>query len=209
MMRKIHRAALAARLKPLLAGLAPAFQPVSPELAKALGAERRFAFYAEYPAGKAFLLYYPAATATDNYFTVELAWLAAQAPSAPLPQSATLSPWRDFTRDQMASRPAWRLRLDDLRDALPPDSGAFEFSTAASRYCAALFSLDANANQKAMEAEASALFQACHAEESALTDEQAALELAPAINRCHQAILAAALPIFKQASDGQQSPPAA
>jgi|GEM_PF-6005231 len=73
MMRKIHRIALAALLKPLLAALAPAFQPATADVAKALGTERRFTFCADYPAGKAFLLFYPAATASDDYFTVEVA----------------------------------------------------------------------------------------------------------------------------------------
>lgn len=85
MMRKIHRVALAARLKSMLAALEPAFEPATTDVAKALGAERRFTFCADYPSGKAFQLFFPAATASDDYFTFEVAWLAG-AGDLPLPQ---------------------------------------------------------------------------------------------------------------------------
>jgi hypothetical protein len=208
MMRKIHRVALATRLKPLLATLDPAFQLAKADVAKALDTERRFTFCADFPAGKAFLLLYPAATATDDYFTVEAAWIACpvtnEALNAPALQMAVLSPWKDCTREDMASRPTWRLRIDDLWTASPQQyRGAFKFSTAASRYCDQMFSLHQLPTQKAKEDRAFALFQECVAEEKALTEEQAAQELAPAISLCHDAIVSVALPYFRLASDSQ------
>ncbi|UCV19808.1 hypothetical protein [Ferribacterium limneticum] len=208
MMRKIHRVALAAQLKPLLAALEPAFQLAKADVAKALATERRFAFCADYPAGKAFLLFYPAATASDDYFTVEVAWIAApvttEALNAPALQMAVLSPWRDCTRDDMARRPGWRLRIDDLWTDSPQQyHGSFQFSTAAARYCEQMFSLHQLPTQQAREDHAFALLQECVAEEKGLTDEQAAQELSPAISLCHAAIIAAALPYFRLTSDSQ------
>jgi hypothetical protein len=210
MMRKIHRVALAARLKPLLAELDPAFQLAKADVAKALDAERRFTFYADYPVGRAFLLFYPAATATDDYFTIEVAWITGpvtpEALNAPALQMAVLSPWRDCTRDGMAQRPTWRLHIDDLwTDSPKAYRGSFQFSTASSRYCEQMFSLHQLPTQQAREDQAFALFQACMAEEKALTDEQAAQELVPAINLCHEAIVSAALPYFRQANEAQQA----
>ncbi|UCV23852.1 hypothetical protein [Ferribacterium limneticum] len=206
MMRKIHRAALAAQLKPLLAALEPAFLPAKADVAKTLATERRFTFCADYPAGKAFLLFYPAATASDDFFTVEVAWIAApvttEALNAPALQMAVLSPWRDCTREDMARRPEWRLRIDDLwTDSPPQHHGSFQFSTAAARYCAQMFALHQIPTQQAREDRAFALLQECVAEEKALTDEQAAEELSPAVCLCHDAIVSAALPYFRQASD--------
>ena len=208
MMRKIHRIALAAQLKPLLAAMEPAFLPAKADVAKALNTERRFAFCADYPAGRAFLLFHPAATATDDYFTVEVAWIAApvttESLSSPALQMAILSPWRDSTREDLARRPVWRLRIDDLWRSSPAHyRGSFQFSTAASRYCEQMYSLHQLPTQKAKEDQAFALLQYCMAEEKALTDEQAAQELAAAISLCHESIVAAALPYFPQASDAQ------
>lgn len=208
MMRKIHRVALAARLKPLLAEMEPAFRLAKADVAKALAAERRFTFGADYPAGKAFLLFYPAATASDDYFTVEVAWIAnpvtTEALNAPALQMAVLSPWRDSSREDMARRPCWRLRIDDLwTDSLPQHHGSFQFSTAAARYCAQMFSPYQLPTQQAREDRAFALLQECVAEEKALTDEQAGHELSPAISLCHDAIVSAALPYFRLASDSQ------
>lgn len=208
MMRKIHRVALAARLKPVLAALEPAFQLAKADVAKALDTERRFAFCASYPTGTAFLLFQPAATAADDYFTLEVAWLAgpltAEALAAPALQMACLSPWKDSTREELARRPSWRLRIDDLwSDSPEPYRGSFQFSTAASRYCEQMFSLHQLPSQQAKEERALSLLQECMADEKALTDEQAAQELAPAIALGHAAIIAAALPFIRQSSDGQ------
>ena len=74
-MRKIHRIALAAQLKPLLAAMEPAFLPAKAEVAKALGTERRFTFYADYPADRAFLLFHPAATISLSHKYVVVAAL--------------------------------------------------------------------------------------------------------------------------------------
>jgi|GEM_PF-4361236 len=52
-------------------------------------------------------------------------------------------------------------------------------------------------SQLANEDRALDLLQACVAEEQALTDGQAAQELAPAINLCHKAIVSAALPYLE------------
>jgi len=210
MMRKIHRVALATRLKPLLAALDPPFQLARADVAKALDTERRFAFVADYPAGRAFLLFYPAATATDDYFTIEVAWIACpvtpEALNVPALQMAVLSPWRDCSRADMALRSTWRLRIDDLwTDSPEAVRGSFKISTAASRYCEQMFSLHQLPTQQAREDHAFALLQACVAEENALTDEQAAQELAPAIKLCHDAIVSAALPYFLEANAAQQA----
>lgn len=214
MMRKIHRTALATRLKPLLAALDPAFRPANANVAKALGTERRFAYHAEYPAGTAFLLFHPSATATDDYFTIEVAWIAGPATTEALNGSAirmvTLCPWRDSSREEMARRASSRLRIDDLWMSSPEHHhGSFQFSTAASRYCEQLLALHQLPAQQAREDRAFALFQECAAEEAALTDEQAAQELSPAIKLCHNAIMSAALPWFRLASDSwtQRSSP--
>lgn len=209
MMRKIHRVALAAQLKPLLAALEPAFQLARADIAKALYTERRFTFCASHPAGTAFLLFYPAASASDDYFTVELAWVAGpvttETLNTPALQMATLCPWRDCAPEDMAGRPSWRLRLDDLwADAPASYRGSFQFSTAAARYCEQMFAPQEFPSQKAREDHAFALLQACVAEEKALTDEQAATELLPAITLCHDAIVSAALPYFRLANAGQQ-----
>jgi hypothetical protein len=205
MMRKIHRVALATRLKSPLAALEPAFQLARADVAKGLYTERRFAFCANYPAGTAFLLFHPAATASDDYFTVELAWIAGpvttETLTTPALQMATLAPWRDCTREDMARRPAWRLRIDDLwADSPASYRGSFQFSTAAARYCKQMFSLHELPTQKAREDHAFALLQECVAEEKALTEEQAANELSSAIALSHKAIVSAALPYFRLAS---------
>lgn len=211
MMRKIHRVALAAELKTILSGLEPAFRPAKADVAKALGAERRFTFCADTPTGTAFLLFYPAATATDDYFTCEVVWLSApvtiEALGAGALQMATLNPWKDCTREEMAGRPASRLRIDDLWPNAPARyRGSFHFSTAASRYCEQMFSPPELPTQQAKEEHAFALLQECVAEEKALTETQAAQELSPAISLCHEAIVAAALPYFRQASAAHRAP---
>lgn len=205
MMRKIHRVALAAQLKTALAALQPAFLPGKADVAKALGAERRFTFGADYPAGQAFLLFYPAATATDDYFSIEVAWIAEpitlEALGSTALQMAVLGPWRDSTPEQMSHRPGSRLRIDDLWSDAPAEyRGSFQFSTAAARYCEQMFSLHQLPTRQAREEQAFTLLQECVAAEKALSEEQAALELAPAISLAHQAISAAALPYFRQAS---------
>jgi len=210
MMRKIHRVALAAQLKTMLAALQPAFLPGRTDVAKALGAERRFTFTADYPGGKAFLLFYPAASATDDYFTIEVVWIGEpvtlEALGADPLQMATLCPWKDSTREQMSHKPASRLRIDDLwPDAPTHYRGSFAFSTAAARYCEKMFSLHQLPSQKAREEQAFTLLQDCVAEEKALTEEQAAKELAPAISLAHAAIIAAALPYFAEASTRLQA----
>ncbi|MBS1139576.1 MAG: hypothetical protein H6R13_1029 [Proteobacteria bacterium] len=211
MMRKIHRVALAARLKPLLAALEPAFQLAKADVAKALDTERRFTFCADYAAGKAFLLFHPAATAGDDYFTVEAAWIAelvaTETLNAPALQMATLCPWKDCTPEEMARRPSWRLRIDDLwTDSPDTYRGSFQFSTASSRYCEQMFSSQQFPTLQAREDHAFALLQACVAEEKALSDEQAIQELLPAISLCHAAIVSAALPYFRLANEGQGAP---
>lgn len=133
MMRKIHRIALAAKLKAMLPALAPAFLPAKADVAKALDTERRFTFCADYPAGRAFLLFYPAASATDDYFTVEVAWIAAplslEALNAKALQMAILSPWKDCSREEILQRPSWRLRLEDLWTDAPPQHTVFRFNS--------------------------------------------------------------------------------
>lgn len=211
MMRKIHRAALAASLKPLLAGLDPAFQVAKTDAARGLDTERRFCFCADYPTGRAFLLFQPAATAADDYFTLEIAWISApvtaEALNAAALQVAPLSPWKDCAREEMARRASWRLRIDDLWNNSPSEyRGSFQFSTASSRYCEQIFSLHQLPSQQAREERAFTLLQACVAEENALTDEQATAELASATELCHKAIIAAALPYFRQANAGNVAP---
>lgn len=208
MMRKIHRIALAAKLKAMLPALEPAFLPAKADVAKALDTERRFTFCADYPSGRAFLLFYPAATATDDYFTVEVAWIAApfslEALNAKALQMAILSPWKDCSREEMLQRPSWRLRIEDFwTDAPPQHRGSFQFSTAASRYCEQMFSLHQLPTQQAREEQAFTLLQDCVVEEKALTEEQATEELLPAIKLCLDALVSAALPCFHQASEWQ------
>ena len=201
MMRKIHRIALAARLKPLLAAIEPGFQLAKADFARVLDNERRFTFCADYPAGTAFLLFQPAATASDDYFTLEVAWVAGpltiEALAATAVQMASLCPWKDSNREELARRPSWRLRIDDLWSNSPEQyRGSFQFSTAAARYCEQIFSLHQLPSQQVQEERAFALLQECVANEKALTDEQAAQELAPAVALAHEAITAAALPFF-------------
>jgi hypothetical protein len=212
MMRKIHRVALAALLKPLLGTLQPAFTLVKADVAKSLDTERRFAFGATFTAGSGFLLFHPAATATDDYFTLEVAWLRAPHGPAELDgdptQAALIAPWKDCTREAMAGRTGFRLRVDDLWEDAPAQyRGSFRFSTAASRYCEAMFNPPPGISQKEREDQAFALLVQCTDEERQLTAEQATLEVQPAAALALEAVRSAALP-FLQLADRLARQPA-
>lgn len=205
MMRKLHRAALAAALKPALAALSPSFSPASTAWAKAFDTERRFTFGARVDASLAFLLFEPSATSRDSYFTIDLVWLrdGAALDAADLGDDLTvplLAPSTSSAADAMRSRARVRLRLDDLWIDSPASyRGSFAFSTAASRYADAMFSKDA-ATAESPEDRAFRLLQECMAAEKALTETEAAAELAPAVEMALLAIQQAALPAVLDAS---------
>lgn len=207
MMRKIHRVALAALLKPAAASLAPPFALASTAWAKAFSTERRFTLTADgYPGGIAFVMFEPSATATDDYFTVDLAWVRRGAVAAPgdlgddlmIP---ALAPWKDKSEDDVLARPWFRLRIDELWRSSPASyRGSFQFSTASSRYAAQLYSSPRDVSQAEREARAFRLLQTCMEEEKMLTDEGAAAEVGAALALALQAIRAAALPAFARAA---------
>lgn len=203
MMRKIHRVALAAALKRDFPALIPSFGMVKAPIAKAFGVERRFGYQAAWGRGTAFLLVEPASTATDDYFTLDIAWVREGTDLEALDDALTLcdpSPWRTRSRDEVLGDPAFRLSVNDLWSDSPSDyRGTFRFSTAASRYAAALWSA-LKMSQAEREERAFQLMQQCTAEERALTDEGAAAEIAPAVRLCLRAVAEAARPAFDRAS---------
>lgn len=205
MMRKIHRAALASALKTAAPNLPVAFALAPASLAKVFATERRFTWTAKYSSGSAYLLFEPAATAADNYFTVDLAWIRDRSASSidEVGDALTipwLAPWRTLTREQLLARPMFRLRLDELwPDSPSPYRGAFSFSTAASRYTDAIFAVG-NASAETREDRAFRLLRECVAEEKALTDSAASAEVAPALELALLAVRAAAMPAFASAN---------
>lgn len=207
MMRKIHRVALAALLKPAAHLLTPAFALASTAWAKALATERRFTLTSDgYEGGVAFVIFEPSATSADDYFTVDIAWIRHGVVAAPadLGDDLTipeLAPWKDKSQDDVLARPWFRLRIDDLwRDSPTVYRGSFRFSTAASRYTDQLFSSPRDVSQEEREARAFRLLQTCMEEEKSLTEEGASAEVAPAFALALQAIREAALPAFLRAS---------
>lgn len=206
MMRKIHRVALAALLKPAAPLLTPPFALATTAWARAFAAERRFTLMSDaYPGGTAFVIFEPSGTATDDYFTLDVAWIRNGVVAAPgeLGDDLTipeLAPWRDKTQDDVLSRPWFRLRIDDLwRDSSAAHRGPFRFSTASSRYVAQMFEPH-DAPQAEREERAFRLLQVCVAEEQALTDAGASAEVAPALDVALEAIRDAALPAFARAT---------
>ena len=75
MTRKVHAAALADLLKSRMPGLEPPFRLVRGPQAKVLEMQRRMSFCSVFSHGMAFVPFQPAATAVDDYLTVDLAWL--------------------------------------------------------------------------------------------------------------------------------------
>jgi hypothetical protein len=199
MMRKIHRVALAARLKEALPALPVAFAPASPALAKGLRTEKRFTFVAPLPGVRAIVAFEPAATAVDDYFTVDLAWQHTDLDDAAAADGLAqlrIPAWRDATPDEVAALPVARLRLDDVwTDAPAHYRGSFQFETASSRYCNAMFAL--HETPEAGRADrAFALLQQCMQEEQDLSPEQASAEIAPAVSLALDALKSAGLAWF-------------
>ena len=207
MMRKIHRVALAALLKPAAPLLTPAFSLASTAWAKAFAAERRFTLTSDgYAGGVAFAMLEPSGSASDDYFTVDIAWIrhGVVAGPADLGDAMTipeLAPWKDKSQDDVLSRPWFRLRVDELWRGSPEAyRGSFRFSTASSRYVEQMFATSRDLSQAEREERAFRLLQACVQEEKSLTDEGAAAEVAPALALALQAMREAALPAFVRAS---------
>lgn len=205
MMRKIHRVALASALPIAVPALSVAFVPASVAWSKAFATERRFTWTAKYSAGAAYLLFEPSATASDNYFTVDIAWLrdGVATNAGELGDELTiplLAPWQSMTRDQLLARPMFRLRLDDLWPDSPSQyRGSFSFSTAASRYTEGMFAASGGPSET-REERALRLLQQCLADEKALTDSAASAEVAPAVELALLAVRDAALPAFESAN---------
>lgn len=205
MMRKIHREALAGALKSGFATFSPAFQLASAEHARLAGCERRFSFVCAYEAGSALLFFEPAATARDNYFTVDLAWLRSDqrqddAGVADALAMAVLAPWPEATPDDLLARPCFRLRIDELWGESPSTyRGEFCFSTASSRYTERMFSL-AGFPPEEQGDRALQLLTRCLVEEKELAPDQALDELSPAVSLAFDAVGRAAIPAFVRAN---------
>jgi len=204
MMRKIHRVAMASALKSAFATFTPAFLPAKAEFAKLAECERRFCFASAYASGMAFLIFEPSATARDNYFTVDLAWLRSGRTKEDVGvvdalAVAVLAPWRVMAPDDLLARPCFRLRIDELWNDSPAEyRGSFSFSTASSRYSECMFSL-ATLPEEERSNKAFELLTGCMAEEKELAPEQALAELSPALSLSLDAVRQAALPAFARA----------
>lgn len=205
MMRRIHRVALAEALKSGFATFTPAFQLAPAVYARLAGCERRFSFICAYEAGSALLFFEPSATARDNYFTVDLAWLRSglrpdDAGVADALALAILAPWPATTPDELLARPCFRLRIDELWGESPAVySGAFCFSTASSRYAERMFSLAAFPPEEQGD-RALQLLTRCLVEEKELAPAQAFDELSPAISLVFDAVRRAVIPAFARAN---------
>ena len=204
-MRKVHRVALAAFLKPATQALDPEFSPASTAWARAFAAERRFTFSAVWNTGRGFLIFEPSATATDDYFTLDLAWIRGATTAATeigdeltIPE---LAPWRGHSALEVFARDRFRLRIDDLWTTSPSHyRGSFRFSTASSRYIEQL-ALTRSLTGKAREERAFQLLQDCMADEKNTTNAQAFSEVSTAAHVALRAVEEAALPAFRQADE--------
>jgi hypothetical protein len=149
------------------------------------------------------LLFVPSGTARDNYFTVDAAWIAANAgckdwlePVYSVPQGHTLH--------DLAERPLLRIRASCLwRDAPERNTDAFEFSTASTRYHERVFAL-AKEKVETSEEVAGRMFQELMEEEERLTPEQALEEVGPAVSSCLELVRAYVLPFFECANECAQ-----
>ncbi len=206
MMRKIHRVALAACLKTATQELEPRLSLVSTAWARALGSERRFTFSAPWKAGLGFVIFEPSATATDDYFTVDIAWIRDASAMAPVALGDALTipeiaPWIKHTEVEVLARERFRLRIDALWKTSPSEyRGSFRFSTASSRYIEQL-ALIRGLTGKQREDRAFELLQNCMAEEKSTSDAQALSEVTPAAQLALRAITEAAIPAFRLAEE--------
>lgn len=206
MMRKVHRVALAAFLKPAIQELMPGFVLATTAWARALGTERRFTFVRSWGTSFGFLIFEPSATATDDYFTVDMAWVQDAHNLAPADIGDDLTiplvdPWRQNSSDDVLARRLFRLRLDDLWKTSPIEyRGSFRFSTASSRYIESLALIRGLAG-KEREDRAFELLQNCMAEEKATSESQALSEVSPAAGLALRAVEEAAVPAFRRAEE--------
>lgn len=174
--------------------------------ARALGSERRFTFVRSWGNSFGFLIFEPSATATDDYFTVDIAWVqdAHNLEPSDIGDDLTIplvAPWRQISPDDVLAKPKFRLRLDDLWKTSPSEyRGSFHFSTASSRYVEGL-ALIRGLDGKEREDRAFELLEKCIAEEKATSDSQALSEVSRAAGLAFRAIEEAAIPAFQRAEE--------
>lgn len=205
-MRKVHRVALAACLKAALQDLDPRFSPSSVAWARAFRSERRFTFFAPWPRGFGFLIVEPSATARDNYFTLDLAWIRDAQDLAPTDMGDELNipeaaPWVHHTPSDVFSRDRWRLRIDDLwTGSTAHYRGSFDFSTTSSRYLEQLSQIHHLAGKEQEDA-AFTLLQNCMTEEKSISEAQASAEVMKTLPLVLMAIVDAAIPALRRCDE--------